>query len=99
MTGKEVELFDKRRDQYFIEEYGPLCLAAGCDIAQLSGPGGFFLSNAIRSAVSRHTEYVVRDGPYRIRRLPWRGQAHDGSGAARAARKNRGVGRHRARRV
>jgi hypothetical protein len=63
MTPREVKLYEAKFECYLIGSYGPLCAAAGVDIAQLSGVECYALATKIQSA-AKHSARVITKGVF-----------------------------------
>jgi hypothetical protein len=60
MTARENRLLEIKHERYLHQEYGPLCRAAGYDIAQLSGTDCFTLATRIMGATRDRACYIVK---------------------------------------
>jgi hypothetical protein len=53
-------LWEKQHEMWLLQEYGPVCIAVGIEIGQLSGTEVYFLANKIRAVVKREAEARFR---------------------------------------
>ena len=60
MTDREGRLFELEHARYLCAAYGPLCIAAGYDVAQLTGGECYMLASAIRSALKSRARVITK---------------------------------------
>jgi hypothetical protein len=53
-------LWEKQHEMWLLQEYGPICIALGVEIGQLSGTEVYFLANKIRAVVKREAQARFR---------------------------------------